>query len=227
MQVLAARGKILWDGNASRGKSIWKVINKEGECVINVFEDEEEGSVWRFKKSKGAHRCEGHGAKGFEAKEGDDIYIGWKLKLHQPHTLTTNANFQWKAYGSNMLQNYPIVIKTIVGQLHLEQYDPSDDGDVATSHKKNALWHTKLETDKWHSIVLHLHVSRNIRKGFVEFWYNGQQQNLHGHRRFTCRTLDAEHCDPKWGVYGGDSGAVTTYVTDLKIASTYKEAAPK
>jgi hypothetical protein len=131
--------------------------------------------------------------------------------------LTTNANFQWKAYGSDMQQNYPIVLKALNGELALEQYNPN--------HQKNSVWSTKLETDKWNDIVLHIHVSRDIHKGFIEFWYNGKQQKLIGEsEKFTCRTLDAEHCDPKWGVYGGDAGDATAFVGQIKIASTYADA---
>ncbi len=63
---------VLWDGNASRGKSsVWNVLDLDGEgTTIDVVEDAKYGKVWRFHKPKNAHRCEGHGAKGFQAKEG-------------------------------------------------------------------------------------------------------------------------------------------------------------
>ncbi len=63
---------LLWDGSASRGKSsVWNVLNLDGEgTAIDIVDDSNLGKVWRFHKPKGAHRCEGHGAKGFQAKEG-------------------------------------------------------------------------------------------------------------------------------------------------------------
>lgn len=91
--------------------------------------------------------------------------------------------------------------------LALEQYNPK--------HQKNSVCSTKLETDKWHDIVLHIHLSRDKHKGFVEFWYNGKQK-LEGLEKFICRTLDAEHCDPKWGIYGGDAADATAFFAQLK-----------
>ncbi len=74
---------ILWDGSASRGKSaVWNVLNLDGTGTeINVIEDSEYGQVWSFHKPKGAHRCEGHGAKGFEAKEGSHSLLVFNFNL--------------------------------------------------------------------------------------------------------------------------------------------------
>lgn len=216
--------KILFDGDASHdSKELWNVLNYEGDGnTIKAVNDEQYGKVWEFHKPKGAHRCEGHGAHGFTAKEGDDIYIGWRLKVHKPNGIKTNAHFQWKAYGDDMQQNYPITVNTGTDlHLNLDQFDP---GKI-----HNHLWTSSdVVEDKWNSIVLRINVSRDIKKGFIELWFNGKQQNLHedGHR-FICRTLDAEHCDPKWGVYGGDDGDITAWVGQIKIATTYEEAAPK
>jgi hypothetical protein len=45
-----------------------------------------------------------------------------------------------------------------------------------------------------------------------------------GSEKFICRTLDAEHCDLKWGVYDGDTADATAFVTSIKIATTYEDA---
>lgn len=39
-------------------------------------------------------------------------------------------------------------------------------------------------------------------------------------------TLDAGHCDPKWGVYGGDDGDHTTFVASPKIGTALEDVEP-
>jgi hypothetical protein len=137
-----------------------------------------------------------------------------------PANTTTNAVFQWKAYGSNMTQNFPIVIKTnSAGNLTLWHFAP---GQVGTQ-----IWNTPLTLNAWNTFVLRLKVSRDASVGFIEFWYNGTKQTLsNGSQRYYARTLDAEYCDPKWGVYGASSTEVYNRVHALKIGSSYADVAP-
>ncbi|MCW3464533.1 polysaccharide lyase [Chitinophaga nivalis] len=210
----------LWDGDAALGSSkVWKVQNIEGSGSITAVTDPAYGKVWKFDKPSGSHRTEGHGAKGYQSAEGSDIYLGWRSKVVMPVNVTTNAVFQWKAYGSNMQQNFPIVIKSIGGKLRLFHFAP---GKIGTE-----LWNTPLTVNAWQSYVLRIKVSRDDTVGFIEFWYNGVPQTLsNGTKRYYARTLDADYCDPKWGIYGADAMAMTNYVGALKIAATYAEAAP-
>ncbi|NML38931.1 hypothetical protein HHL17_17125 [Chitinophaga sp. G-6-1-13] len=214
---------LLFDGDAALGPSnVWKVLNVEGSGTITVDTDPVYGQVWKFYKPAGSHRTEGHGAKNYQAAEGDDIYIGWRSKLDIPATQNTNAVFQWKAYGSTlpMTQNFPIVVSTnSSGNLHLMHYAP---GKIGTE-----VWVTPLSRNTWNAMVLHIKVSRDASIGFIEFWYNGIKQTLvNGTQRYPARTLDADYCDPKFGVYGGDPADITNYVHAIKIASSYAEAAP-
>ena len=96
-------GTVLWDGDASKGTGVFKILNNEGSATVTAVNDPTYGPVWRFLKTAGSNRCEAHGAKGLTAKEGDPWYIGWRSKLTLPQSLTTNAVFQWKAYGANLL----------------------------------------------------------------------------------------------------------------------------
>ncbi|ASZ13219.1 polysaccharide lyase [Chitinophaga pendula] len=211
---------VFWDGDASRGAAaVWKVQNIEGQGTITAVHDGVNGKIWRFDKPVGSHRTEGHGAKGYQAAEGSDIYIGWRSKLVMSVNEVTNALFQWKAYGGDMQQNFPIVIKTTGGQLRLFHFAP---GKIGTE-----LWSVPVAADVWQSYVLRIKVSRDASVGFIEFWYNGQAQSLKtGGQRYYARTLDADYCDPKWGVYGADASAITNYVDRLRIGSTYADAAP-
>lgn len=210
---------ILWDGTASNGTGVFKVLDIDSMGTIGTTTDANAGLVWKFYKPSNNHRTEVHAAQGYQAAEGDDIYVGWRSKLDMPANIQTNAVFQWKAYGTGFTQNYPIVIKTLsTGKLQLEYYSP---GKVL-----HILWNTPLQTNVWNDFVLHLKVSANASTGFIEFWYNGVMQTLNGtSTQYAARTLDVS-CDPKWGVYGGDASTITNYVSNLKITTTYASAAP-
>jgi hypothetical protein len=211
---------LLWNGDASLGTGVFKVLDIDSMGSISAVTDANAGTVWKLYKPLNNHRTELHAAKNYEAAEGSDIYIGWRSKLDMATNIQTNAVFQWKAYGSNMTQNYPIVIKTLsTGKLQLEFYSP---GKIL-----HILWNTPLTTNVWNDFVLHLKVSRDDTVGFIEFWYNGVMQTLNSSStRYYARTLDADYCDPKWGVYGGDAYTITNYVSAPKIGSTYADAAP-
>jgi hypothetical protein len=212
-------GTVLWDGDAAKGTSVFKILNLEGSATASVVDDPKCGKAFEFDKPADSKRSEGHAARGFQAKEGDLIYIGWLSKVTMPTDLTTNAVFQWKAYGTNIQQNFPMIIKTMRGQFALEQYNP---GMVMTR-----LWTTPLVTDTRHSFVVAIKVSADIQAGYLELWFDGRQQTFStGKTRFYCRTLDADYCDPKWGVYGGVGTDATNRVCALKIGSSYDAARP-
>ncbi len=219
--------KVLWDGSASLGTDVFKVLNREDGATLDTENDSTYGLVWKFTKPVGSKRAEVHAAKGFQAKEGQVIYLGWRFKVSMPdESLTTNAFFQWKTYPPKDMpkgspagqQNYPVVLKSIDGNFVLMQKNPNDETPV---------WEAPTTLDTWNSVVLGLKVSQDITEGWIEFWFNGQQQTLsNGSTRFICRTLDDYPVDPKWGIYGAKDYEVITYVGSLKIATTYEAAAP-
>jgi hypothetical protein len=212
---------LYWDGNAALGMKVMKLPNAEDGSTITVVDDPIVGKAFSFHKVKGSNRCEAHGVAGFQAKEGNTLYIGWRSKLSLPASnLTTNAVFQWKAYGGNMQQNYPVVIKTLNGRLTLEHYAP---GKIRTE-----VWSAPVVLNAWMSLVLCIHVSTDGKAGYLEFWYNGRQQTLaKGVQRYYCRTFDAESVDPKWGIYGAANYDMTNMVGSLRIAGDYAGAAPE
>lgn len=211
---------ILWDGDANLGTGVFKVLNVDAPATLAAVNNTTYGKIWRFTKEIGSNRCEVHAAQGFDAVEGDDIYLGWRSQLSMSSTgLTTNALFQWKAYGANMTQNFPVVIKTIGGDFKLMH--------TASGGTSTYIWNSPVTLNNWNTFVVRIKVSRTATVGFIEFWFNGVKQTLlGGTQRYYGRTLDADYCDPKWGVYGASSELITNRVHGLKIASTYAEAAP-
>ncbi len=217
--VTMLASNVLWDGDANLGTGVFKILNLEDGAVLDAVNNTTYGKIWRFYKPVGSNRSEVHAAQGFQAAEGDDIYLGWRSQLSMPSTVTTNAFFQWKAYGSNMTQNFPIVIKAVSGNLKLFHFAP---GQIGTE-----LWSTPLSVNSWNRFVVRIKVSRTASVGFIEFWYNGVQQTLTGgSQRYYGRTLDADYCDPKWGVYGASTTEIYNRIHALKIATTYADAAP-
>lgn len=211
--------EVLWDGDPSRGFGVWKLVNIDGTGTVTVVNDPVDGMLWRFYKPFGSHRTEGHAANHFQAQEGDLIYIGWKFKLQMPQQTTTNAIFQWKAYGDNMKQNFPVVLKPLDGNLTLMYHNPD--------YQAEYIWKTPTQVNTWIGIVVKMKISRDPNIGYIEFWYNGMQQVFSdGSTRYPARTLDADYCDPKWGIYGADNDQIVDYVKNLKIATTYKLADP-
>lgn len=210
---------VLWNGDANLGTGVFKVLNVDTPADLAAVNNTTYGKIWRFTKAIGSNRCEVHAAQNFAAAEGDDIYLGWRSQLSMTSSVTTNALFQWKAYGTNMTQNFPIVIKTVSGDFKLMH--------TASGGASTFIWSTPVSVNNWNTFVLRIKVSRDAAVGFMEFWFNGVKQTLSsGTQRYYGRTLDAEYCDPKWGVYGASSELIVNRVHGLKIASTYAEAAP-
>jgi hypothetical protein len=216
----SSRATLLWDGNATNGLGVFKIIDIEGTngSSVTAVSDPIYGTVWQFYKALNDHRCEAHGAAGVNPAIGQTYYIGWRSKLTMPTAATLNAIFQWKAYGTPQLQDFPITIAPGNGTLGLNEFNPSDAGGQTT------LWTTPVETNVWVSHVLAINVSTQDYGGYIEYWYNGVQQTFTtGTNQFYCRTFDGTSVDPKWGVYGGDTYTVIDYVSGLKIGTTYAD----
>jgi hypothetical protein len=225
-----AHATLLWDGNATNGTSVFKLLNLEDEngvsqgnpstngSSVTAVSDPIYGTVWRFYKAVNDLRCEAHGANGINPAIGQTYYIGWRTKLALPTPANLNAIFQWKAYGTPQLQDFPITIAPGSGNLNLNQFNPSGAGG------QTFLWSTPLVTNVWNQHVLVISVSDQDYGGYLEYWWNGVQQTFNtGTNRFYCRTFDGTSVDPKWGAYGGDIYAVYDYVTGLKIGTTYAD----
>ncbi|MBZ4190440.1 heparin lyase I family protein [Niabella beijingensis] len=224
MALVSARGAIgilsvLFNGDASQGSSnVWKDINIEGSGTVTAINDETATLCWKFLKPAGSHRTEGHGAKNYQAADGDEIYIGWTSKLYMPSALKTDAVFQWKSYPTGTTANHPIMLRTKSGNLELQYFD--------INHVAAVPWSVSLSTATWQKFVLRMKLSYSAATGYIELWYNGIKQTFsNGSQRYYCRTMDADYCDPKWGVYGGDEEQATHIVKGIRIGTSYADVA--
>ena len=216
----SSHAELLWWGDPSKGTMVFKNFGGDGNCgngTITTIADPTHGMIFRYDKPDGSNRCENHGVSvdgvPFVFQNGATYYLGWWSKLSS--TANNNANFQWKSY-LNHTQNFPIVLKMIGGQMTL-MYTPPDGGS-------SFLWRETILADTWHHYVLGIKTSDDIRGGTIEFWFDGKKKMLSGSDAYASRTWDSKNC-PKWGVYGGSGTAMTNFVADLRIATTYAEVA--
>ena len=224
----SAHASLIWTGNPSQGVSVFKLLNLEDSSgnatsnpspngsSITTTTDPTYGPEFQFYKASADLRAEAHGANGFDAAIGGTYYIGWRFKVSS--TVTDNAVFQWKGYGSPLEQNFPIILSFNSGSLQLAYYAPGEE--------RNLLWSQSEQPNVWNTIVLGIHVESDTT-GTINYWWDGTEQNLAGGgTTYFGRTFDGTSVDPKWGVYGAVGTQVTDDVTDLKIGTTYAAVAP-
>ena len=221
-----AQATLIWDGSASHGLGVFKDINIQNSggtyepnpspngSFAKAVNDPTYGAIWQFSKNANDRRCEAHGASGLNPAIGSQYYIGWAFKITS--TVNDNAVFQWKSYGSPMVQNFPLVIKMVNGQLQLH-YFPPNSGDVV-------LWSRTISANTWNKIYLRIKVSNTTTGGSVSFWFNGSAQTLsNGSTSYTGKTFDGSAVDPKWGIYGAVGTTMSDYVRNLKIGTALSD----
>ena len=217
-----AHASLIWNGDASRGLGVFKNINiqdSSGNYVgnpspngsyVRTANDSTYGTIWDFYKDNNDRRSEAHGANGVTPSIGNTYYIGWAFKCTS--TVNDNAIFQWKSYGSPMVQNFPLVIKFINGNVTLQYYPPN-------ASAVN-LWSHSVSANTWNKVYLRITVSDQTSGGKVQLWYNGSQQTLsNGSTTYTGKTFDGNAVDPKWGKYGAVGTSMHDYVRHLRIGT--------
>jgi len=168
------------------------------------------GGVWHFHKDDLDRRAEAKGAANFTPAMGATYYIGWRFKMGS--TRNNNSIFQWKSYGSPMVQNYPVVIKLINNQLVLQYYSPGQNA--------NNLWQRDISANTWYDMALKIKVSDQTSGGNIQFWWHGVAQTLTGgSTTYVGKTFDGNDVEPKWGYYGETNTNEDTWVGQLKIGT--------
>lgn len=222
-----------WEAETSRGTSVFEGVEKKPGS-IDVVDDPlgEHGSVYRLHTSgeqQGSERVRvetrGHCTPDGERlrfTEGDTYYIGWRSMWDPLPTAEGEwvALWQLKDYGSGAATP-PLSLRARGDVLDLEYADP----DMKTTR----LWEIPLPRGSWNSFVVGVHVSSDPGKGWVRFWYNGEEQLLSGQKQVPAATLRADFVTDKWGVYRSDGvrGEATAYLADAKVGTGYADVAPQ
>jgi len=218
-----AQASLIWNGSAGGGLGVFKNINIQDSSdnyvsnpspngsYVKAVNDATYGTIWDFYKDNNDRRSEAHGATGFNPSIGNTYYIGWGFKLSS--TVNDNAIFQWKSYGSPMVQNYPLVLKIVSNNLQLHYYPPGG-GDTT-------IWSHGISANTWYKIYLRITVSDQTSGGKVQLWYNDSQQTFsNGSTTYTGKTFDGSSNDPKWGKYGAVGTSMHDWVRHLRIGTT-------
>jgi hypothetical protein len=219
----AAHATLIWNGSASNGLGVFKNLNIQDAggtytsnpspngSYVKAVDDATYGSIWDFYKDNDDRRSEAHGASGFNPAIGSTYYIGWGFKCSS--TVNDNAIFQWKSYGSPMVQNFPLVIKFINGSMVFQYYPPNGGSTVN-------LWTHSVSANTWYKIYLRIKVSDQTSGGSVSLYYNDALQTLsNGSTSYTGKTFDGSSVDPKWGKYGATGTSIHDYVRHLRIGT--------
>jgi len=221
-----AQASLIWNGSADGGLGVFKNINIQDKndnyvgnpspngSYVTAVTDATYGTIWDFYKDNDDRRSEAHGANGVNPSIGSTYYIGWGFKCTS--TVNDNAIFQWKSYGSPMVQNYPLVLKFISGNMVLQYYPP---------HASPInIWSHSVSANTWYKIYLRVTVSDQTGGGKVQLWYNGSQQNFsNGSSTYTGKTFDGNAVDPKWGKYGAVGTKIHDYVRHLRIGTALSD----
>ncbi|QIA65448.1 hypothetical protein GT360_18075 [Vibrio astriarenae] len=227
----------------------WEVGDEEGvkASSASAIHDPQYGMVWKLNKPLMRKRAEFARAEGevnnYSAKDGDDIYIGWRWKIstEDASEITDEVTvFQWKSAAPHD-QNYPLNME-YDGTLTLNAFGPSYDGSGWPSQRRTVLWRQQIPQDEWVDFVVRIKVDRADFGGIVQFWYNGEQQVLEntqfkeyqvklsddGKIAFH-RTGDGQFVYPKWGVYNRASCNydASTYFGDMRIGKTLQSVMPR
>ncbi|WP_327352399.1 hypothetical protein [Streptomyces sp. NBC_01304] len=209
----------LWDGDASGGTGVFGGIECDAPGSVTAV-DHPRGKVFKFNKPSGLRRCEARGIRtgdGYEYvfKNDSTYWLGWSTCTN---TDDAESIFQWKSYP-NSTQNYPVEIKVEGGVLKLFHVDPA-----ATWH---LIWSRAITADTWKHLALGIHTSDEASTGWIELYYNGEQQTMsNGSTRYPGRTWDGLN-KPKWGTYGADieNTAGIDWVDDLAVGTSYADVA--
>ncbi len=241
--LVAPRAEVIWYGDPDLGREIFNNLNFQsgnngsGSGSIKPAVDPYYGKIWRVFKPKGDKRAEIRGATGFSyhegkggtMKENEVYYIGWRWKVSMPDTKIGDwPTFQWKSYPTlESTQNYPMHIKYDGRDLAFWTYD----ADWQKTRKGiNMIWKKPVPRNKWFTLILVLKISRDPKVGYLEFYFDGEQQTFsNGNTRVYHKTMDGTEVAPKWGVYGGSvsSTEITVDLHDLLVGTTLQSATPR
>ena len=148
--------------------------------------------------------------------------------------ITVTGIFQWKTYdtaGHPNTLNFPLLIRPAGGSLHVDARKPATPQGGGGLSGGSTIWSIPTPIGQWFTIVLGIKQSYDPKVGWVEVYYNGQQQKLSdGSMRLACQTLDGGFIDPKWGMYGTTSSPKpqsASIIGDIRIAKDYASAAPE
>jgi len=219
---------------------------------VGTVNDSQYGKVWRIQKPVGQKRGEFARTTGtvnsYTPSVNDLAYYGWRWKINSTPNINNDITvWQWKTTASNggNTQNYPLNMEYGDGTLSFNAWGPcypewnSCGGSI--TNRKTTLWSTAVPENTWVSIVVGIKMSRNDNVGYVELWFNGEQQTFtnSGFKEYQAdlssdrkkafhKTYDGDVMYPKWGSYNANSCdySVNTFYDEMRVGLTSDDALP-
>ncbi|WP_167607015.1 heparin lyase I family protein [Maribellus sediminis] len=255
------KSQVIWYGDPNQGlRDVFYRFDITGYtsgeyCVDNVTADPTmstptdsiHGKHWEIFKPANRKRAEFARTKGFIPQENGEYYFGWRWKISSSPSLNKGiAVFQCKTEaGTNKpsTQNYPFTLEYDGTNLALACFGPGyPDWSVGSSitNRKTTIWRQAVPQDKWVTFVFHVNFSRDESVGFIEFWYNGEQQTLmnsnykeyqvtlsDNNKRAYHKTNDGNQVYFKWGSYGKNACEfnITTKYDEMRVTHNFEEVA--
>jgi Polysaccharide lyase/Bacterial Ig-like domain (group 2)/Cellulose binding domain len=227
-----AQAQVLWYGDPEEDyrKNFYRLsVEPDEPASVTVQRDPDHGAVWKVNKPAGSKRAELSKTNGYSPKEGDKVYIGWRMKVSIVGSAMPGgfSLFQNKSESPHS-QNYPFTLGFTGTQLSLNAYDP---GTGSQSSRGRNLLKRPLAEGEWVTLVLGVHFSRQDNIGYIELWLDGEKQTLAGsdsRKRVMHRTLDDSGNYFKWGAYNEASRDfdISVYLDEMRVAMDYASANP-
>lgn len=223
---------VIWHGDTNKGylDSFYRLSKETGEeAYVSVVTVAQHGKVWAVNKPAGSKRSELSRTDGWIPAEGETMYIGWKMKVNIEGDENPSgfAVYQLKS-ENNGTQNYPVTLGYNGKKVDVSAYRA---GTGSQASRGTVLCTKDVPENTWVYIVLGIHFSRDITKGYTEVWFDGVKQDLPNQnekKQYIHRTLDDEGNYCKWGAYNEASRPfnITNYLDEMRVATTYEEANP-
>lgn len=170
----------------------------------------------------------------YDAKSGDDIWVGFRLLTEQSDV--TGANMSACAFQIGPIQNnvtYPNEVSAGHYQLQMNMESNSwrirEFSSIFNPNNSAAQDIAQIEASKWSSFVIHC-VFRSTTEGLIEIWKDGTK--IYSKQRKNGIAFSRTRI--KWGIYIGADNSydkdVKMYYDDIKIGgreSGYDQVVPK
>jgi hypothetical protein len=213
-----------WWANAdTHGLDRFEGLEQEVHDRISVSDDPkgQNGRVFKIQvqdndrpnnTSDSRERCETRGhlwdnGTGLSIRKGDTLYFTWKA-LWTPMPLSGSRTGEWTSFvqikGYSTADGGPVVALVYAhgeNKLKVISYPRAGNENIVVLWEKP--WSGSM-LDVWHNIAFRIHFNDNASQGWVEFWWDGAQQNMkNGEKRISAKTL--YHADQiikaKFGMY--------------------------
>ncbi|OTB02909.1 hypothetical protein M426DRAFT_264152 [Hypoxylon sp. CI-4A] len=223
---ISARAPLLIDFNAARGDDPKKLglLNLEkdkgdrpkgntNDLYIKLDKDFNGQAAAHFHHKTGYRRAEYHALKG-ETKAGTTYFISYEFALEElPDGLII---FQWKEYKANNDQdggaNIPLALEIRNNKLEFSH-------TLKWKGRREVQWSQAVQTRKQYKIGLEILAKAD--GGHAKLWFDGKPVTFDTTKSQTLTgNMFPGQSDPKFGIYGGQTVQVDSYVYQVQIGTS-------